>query len=406
MFRPSRILQVAVASFFLSGCAGSPLGHESAAQTRTGLTERPSVSNSDSSAGAVAGPAVSTRGDFVGVDGRLLPEVQAFAQETARAHALPENRVEALLMTAQYDATAARLIAPPTRAGRIRRAWASYRQRHVDPIRIRRGVAFWQDHRTALDRASARTGVPPSIIVAIIGIETVYGQYTGNHRVLDTLTTLGFRYPDPDRPDRQDMFRAQLADLIVLDHQGLLDARTVQGSYAGAIGLPQFMPGSLMRYAVDGDGDGRVDLAHNTDDAIASVAAFLQAHGWVRDVPVFAPVVLPANAGRLVQDGLEPLSNWASLQAAGARALPGGGAAWQSQALGVIDLRDEIRNTHEYRCATPNFFAITHYNRSYFYAAAVADLAHEIADRIGYGDPNRIDLAARRKPHNSVAHAS
>jgi membrane-bound lytic murein transglycosylase B len=145
-----------------------------------------------------------------------------------------------------------------------------------------------------------------------------------------------------------------------------------------------------MRYAVDGDGDGRVDLAGNTDDAIASVAAFLQAHGWVRDVPVFAPVVLPADAVRLAQDGLKPENTWASLQARGARALAGGGSAWQDQPLGVIDLRDEIRDTHDVRCATPNFFAITHYNRSYFYAASVADLAHEIADRIGYGDPDRL----------------
>jgi membrane-bound lytic murein transglycosylase B len=279
---------------------------------------------------------------------------------------------------------------PPTPSGRVRRAWTSYRQRHVDPIRIRRGTSFWQEHRGALDRASARTGVPPSIIVAILGIETVYGSFMGNLRVLDTLTTLGFRYPDPNRPERQAMFRDQLADLILLDHQGRLDARQVQGSFAGALGLPQFMPGSLLNYAADGNGDGRIDLVHSADDAIASVAAFLQAHGWVRDVPVFAPVALPANAARLVQDGLSPTSDWAALQAAGARALPGGGTRWQSQPLGVIDLQDEIRDTHDRRCATPNFFAITHYNRSYFYAAAVADLAHEIADRVGYGDPNRL----------------
>ena len=336
------------------------------------------------------GKPAPTPGDFVGADGRLLPEVHAFAVDTAHAHALPLHAVEALLAEARYDATAARLMTPPTRTGRIRRAWTSYRKRHVDAVRIRDGVSFWQTHRAAIDRASARTGVPPSIIVAIIGIETIYGRYTGNHRVLDTLTTLGFRYPDPKRPERQSMFREQLADLIVLDHRGDLDARTVEGSFAGAMGLPQFMPGSLMRYAVDGDGDGRVDLAGNTDDAIASVAAFLQAHGWVRDVPVFAPVALPADAVRLAQDGLKPENTWASLQAQGARALGGGGSAWQDQPLGVIDLRDEIRDTHDVRCATPNFFAITHYNRSYFYAASVADLAHEIADRIGYGDPDRL----------------
>ena len=392
MFRPIRILQVAVASLLISGCASSHSGSEQQASSSAASQNKTIVSNerTNSSRAPAGGISASTLGDFLDPDGRLLPEFQAFAEETARTHALPLHQVEALLSEARYDAKAARLMTPPARTGRIRRAWHSYRQRHVDAIRIRDGVSFWQAHRQAIDQASARTGVPPSIIVAIIGIETVYGRYTGDHRVLDTLATLGFRYPDPKRPERQAMFRAQLADLIILDHRGDLDARRVTGSFAGAMGLPQFMPGSLMRYAVDGDGDGHVDLAGNTDDAIASVAAFLQAHGWVRDVPVFAPVALPPHTVRLAQDGLTPDSDWAALQAEGARAQAGGGTAWQAQPLGVIDLRDEIRDTHDVRCATPNFFAITHYNRSYFYAASVSDLAHEIADRIGYGDPNRL----------------
>jgi membrane-bound lytic murein transglycosylase B len=391
MFRPTRILQVAVASLFISGCASSHSGSKPPAAPLSGTTNQTTVSNDriNSSRTPAPGKPAQTLGDFLGADGTLLPEVQTFAHKTAQAYDLPLDKVEALLAEAHYNATAARLMTPPTRTGRIRRAWTSYRQRHVDPIRIRAGVSFWQEHRAAIDRASARTGVPPSIIVAIIGIETVYGRYTGDHRVLDTLATLGFRYPDPNRPERQAMFREQLADLIVLDHRGALDARAVEGSFAGAMGLPQFMPGSLMRYAVDGDGDGRIDLLNNTDDAIASVGNFLKEHGWVRDVPVFAPVALPAGAVRLAQDGLKPESDWAALKTAGARALPGGGTAWQTQPLGVIDLRDEIRDTHDVRCATPNFFAITQYNRSYFYAASVADLAHEIADRIGYGDPNR-----------------
>ena len=384
MFRPTRILQVAVASLFLSGCASSNNGHT---VSDTGSTVNQTIVsngriNSSRSPGALQ--AASTPGDFLGPDGRLLPELEAFARQTAQAQGVPPSQVEALLKTAKYNATAVRLMTPPARQGRIRRAWLSYRQRHVDPIRIRRGAAFWQDHRRALEQASVRSGVPASIMVAIIGIETVYGQYTGDYRVLDTLTTLGFRYPDPSRPERQAMFREQLADLILLDHQRKLDAYTVEGSFAGAMGLPQFMPGSLMRYAVDGNGDGRVDLAGNTDDAIASVGNFLKEHGWVRDVPVFAPVRLPADAASLAQDGLTPLSDWPRLKAAGAQALPGGGTRWQTQALGVIDLQDEIRGTHDYRTATPNFFAITHYNRSYFYAASVADLAREIQARTGF----------------------
>lgn len=353
----------------------------------TGSTVNQTIVSNDrinSSRTGIPGQGPAAPGDFVGPDGRLLPEIEAFARQTAQAGGIPLDRVEALLRTAQYNATAVKLMAPPARHGRIRRAWLSYRQRHVDPIRIRRGAAFWEAHRRTLDQVSARTGVPASILVAIIGIETVYGQFTGNHRVLDTLTTLGFRYPDPSRPERQAMFRAQLADLFILDHRGMLDADTVEGSFAGAIGLPQFMPGSLMRYAVDGGGDGRVDLANDVDDAIASVGNFLQVHGWVRGVPVFAPVRLPANPAPLVQDGLAPTTDWPRLRAAGAQALSDRDAGWQAQPLGVIDLRDEIRDTHDYRCVTPNFFAITHYNRSYFYAASVADLARAIQDRTGY----------------------
>lgn len=384
MFRPTRILQVAVASLFLAGCATGSGGHEATVAGSFGQQNQTNVSNEriNSNRSAISGSQQSVSGDFLDAQGQLIPEVLAFARETARARQVPLSEVESLLKSARYDATAVRLMTPPERTGRIRRAWLSYRKRHVDPIRIRRGIDFWQAHRQTLDRVSTLTGVPASIMVAIIGIETVYGQYTGDHRVLDTLTTLGFRYPDPNRPERQTMFRNQLADLIVLDHEGVLDARVVEGSFAGAMGLPQFMPGSLMRYAVSHDGGRRVDLT-NTDDAIASVGNFLKSHGWVRDVPVFAPVRLPADAGSLVQDGLEPLSDWTHLKAEGARALPGDGTRWQSQPLGVIDLQDEIRGTNEYRCATPNFFAITKYNRSYFYAASVADLASEITARMG-----------------------
>ena len=176
MFRPTRILQVAVASLFISGCASSQSGSKPPSAALAGATNQTIVSNNRINSSRTP-PA---RGDFLGPDGRLLPEVRAFAQETARANDLPLNEVEALLAEARYNATAARLMTPPARSGRIRRAWTSYRQRHVDAVRIREGVSFWRAHQGAIDRASARTGVPPSIIVAIIGIETVYGRYTGD----------------------------------------------------------------------------------------------------------------------------------------------------------------------------------------------------------------------------------
>src|SRR5690606_33119278 len=231
--------------------------------------------------------------------------------------------------------------------------------------------------------AEASYGVPASIIVAIIGVETLYGRHTGDFRVLDALATLGFRYPDPSRPERAHMFRNQLADLITLDYTGKLNAREATGSFAGAMGLPQFMPGSLARYAADGDQDGRIDLHGSVSDAIASVARFLRLHGWQPGVPVFAPVAPPADAQSLVTGGLTPTLSWSELEAAGARVTqPGAAPKWQSQALGVVNLVDEPRNTVEYRVGTPNFFALTHYNRSYFYASSVADLAQELERRM------------------------
>ncbi|MDN5843557.1 MAG: lytic murein transglycosylase B [Alcaligenaceae bacterium] len=385
MFRPVYILQAACFSLFLlSGCSTGQAGPQGGQST-------PTIQNPASEPGHETPPARPVEpGSFLDAKGYLLPEFQAFAIETSENLNIPLNQVQALLSAARLNTTALRLMTPSTKHGR--RSWIAYRTRHVDPIRIRAGVAFWNEHRDALTRASQTYGVPPSIIVAIIGIETVYGRYTGNFRVLDTLATLGFRYPDPDRPERQKMFREQLADLIDLDHEGRLDAYSVEGSFAGAIGLPQFMPGSLAKYSADGDADGRIDVATSIPDALASVARFLRMHGWTPGLPVFAPVRLPPDPSDLVHGGLTPDLSWQTLQAAGARLIPNAhsGDAWQHHPLGVIDLPDEPRKQTEYRTATPNFFAITHYNRSYFYATSVTDLAHELADRVGYGDPNRI----------------
>lgn len=315
---------------------------------------------------------------------------------------IPLAHVEALLKDAQYNATAARLMAPAKT--RIRRSWVTYRNRFVEPVRINAGQKFWEQNRSILDRAAREYGVPPSIIVAIIGVETIYGRHTGNFRVLDALATLGFSYPDDSRPERSQLFRDQLADLIQLDYEKKLNAKEAMGSFAGAMGLPQFMPGSLMRYAADGNRDGRIDLLYSVDDAIVSVARFLQLHGWVPGLPVFAPATLPRNPQAMVVGGLYPTYDWAQLQAQGAAVRPSPGAQdasahtknrqgvttadWRGQKMGIVDLLDEPRQLAEYRIGTPNFFAITHYNRSYFYATSVADLAKALADRMGYGGPD------------------
>src|SRR5699024_7904811 len=151
---------------------------------------------------------------------------------------------------------------------RVRRSWVTYRKRFVEPVRLKAGLEFWQQHASLLKQAEQTYGVPASIIVSIIGVETIFGRYTGDFRTLDALAALGFRYPDPTRPERSRMFRNQLADLITLHHEGKRNAYEAKGSYACAMGLPQFMPGSLQRFAVDGDGDGRIDLENSVADAL------------------------------------------------------------------------------------------------------------------------------------------
>jgi membrane-bound lytic murein transglycosylase B len=315
--------------------------------------------------------------------GPARPEVAAFAREVASREQLPLDQVMSSLSGARYNATVARLIAPAPPERKIWRSWITYRSRFVEPKRIRWGVEFWRENAALLDQASQRYGVPASIIAAIIGVETIYGRNMGDFRVLDALATLAFDYPVPDKPDRVDLFRNQLGDFIGLALRGKLDLET-RGSYAGAIGMPQFMPGSIMRYAVDGDGDGHIDLAHSTADAVMSVGNYLSQHGWQRGVPVFAPVALPSDAAALVTGGLEPTLDWPRLQAAGAHALQGdANAPWRIQQLGVVDLVEEARGTAQFRTGTLNFFVITHYNHSYFYATAVSDLADELAAGVG-----------------------
>jgi len=311
-------------------------------------------------------------------------EQEAFARRIAQERGLNYPGVLALLQEARHSATVVRLIAPSGPQRKRARIWPHYRQRHVEPVRIREGITFMRQHADVLARAQARYGVPGTVIAAIIGIETLYGRQMGQFRVLDTLTTLAFHYPVPQRGERVQLFRAHLADLIELHFTTHLDARTLQGSFAGAVGIPQFMPGSIKRYAVDADGDGRIDLLHSIDDAVMSVANFLHQHGWQADLPVFAPAQLPDNPAAWVDGGLAPTLSWQPLQRAGARATQAiASTAWQNTPLGVIDLPDERTGRVEYRLATPNFFALTSYNRSYFYAAAVADLAAVLDEQPG-----------------------
>ena len=314
--------------------------------------------------------------------------VADFAKQVSINRGIPLAQVQLLLSEARYQSTVARLMTPPPpdQAKSVRN-WQVYRQRFVEPIRIRGGVAFMQAHAQALQKAERLYGVPTEVIAAIIGIETLYGRSMGDFKVLDALNTLAFYYPPPIRPDRVKLFQDQLADLIELDVAGKIDARTQRGSFAGAIGIPQFMPGSILRYAVSAQSNQRIDLSNNFDDSILSVANFLVEHGWVKGLPIFAPVTPPTGAGKLVDGGLTPYLKWSELKATGSELVVATSdktqAAdstpnWQNHLMGVIDLPLPTQNTVEYRVGTPNFFVLTQYNRSYFYATAVTDLAQAI----------------------------
>ena len=304
------------------------------------------------------------------------PEVQQFMDRLVAEHGFHRAELESFFSSATFTEKAVELMrpAPPGRP----RDWQAYRARFVEPVRINAGVAFWQAHEQALARAEATYGVPPEIIVGIIGVETLYGRYTGRYRVPDVLTTLAFAYPDtPNRQSRMEYFRREVANVLLLARERQIDPFTLTGSYAGAIGLPQFMPGSIRNYAVDFDGDGRIDLLNSPVDAIGSVANFLVRHGWQPGQPFVFPAQVSADAGEwehLLKQGLVAKNTLQSLRRTGVQPSEGTPSEFR---YGLVDLQNGTAPT-EYWLGTPNFFAITHYNRSYFYAMAVIELGQAI----------------------------
>ncbi|HEU4622501.1 MAG TPA: lytic murein transglycosylase B [Burkholderiaceae bacterium] len=299
-------------------------------------------------------------------------DVAAWIADTSFQLAMPVERIEAVLSQARYSPEAARFILPTSPT--VQRSWRAYRSRFVEPVRLNEGQRFWDTHRIALARAEAKWGVPAEVIVAIIGIETLYGRQQGNFRALDVLATLGFDWPTEAPRDRSAFFRDQLAELLALAREQNIEPQSFKSSYAGAIGLPQFMPGSIRAFAVDFDNDGHVDLRNTPTDAIGSVANFLVQHGWVRDMPVWFSARLTGESAQiepLIAHDLIASYEDANLREAGMSCAVDRN---YNGPLGVVDLVTPDEPT-AYRCATPNFFAITQYNRSFFYAGAVAELA-------------------------------
>jgi membrane-bound lytic murein transglycosylase B len=302
-------------------------------------------------------------------------EVHAFIDDMVTRDGFDRSALEAVFSKARYMDSAIKLIKPAP-AGKAKN-WQAYRARFVEPKRINAGVSFWNEHELALRRAEAQYGVPAEIIVAILGVETVYGRNTGNFRVIDTLTTLAFDYPPtPNRDARMAFFRGELESTLLFARDSNIDPFSLLGSYAGAIGWPQFMPSSIREYAVDFDGNGKIDLRASPVDAIGSVANFLKIHGWKPGEPgVFpASVANPESVSELLKQGLEAKNSADQIRAAGV--VPGVELP-ANQLFGLIDLQNGDAAT-EYWLATNNFFAITQYDRSYFYAMSVIDLSRAV----------------------------
>jgi len=299
-------------------------------------------------------------------------EVRAFIDELTAKHGFERDRLERWFSHARYSPAVERYMQPPIPFGQ--RNWFDYRARYLDDARVQSGVLFMRSHQAAMERAQREFGVPPEIIAAIIGVETHYGRTTGNFRTLDALVTLSFDYLR-----RAEYYRQQLTEFFLLVREQNSDPLTIKGSFAGALGLPQFMPGSIRSYAVDFDGDGRVDLTTSTADAIGSVASFLAAHGWQRDTPI----LFEARADEAIVDalgrGINAAVTWSDALAAG---VAGDVPLPLDTPVLVIDL--PVSNAGElerlYRVGTVNFSAVLHYNRSYFYACAVVELSRAIAE--------------------------
>jgi len=307
-----------------------------------------------------------TAGDYDG-----SPQLAQFVGEMTRDYGFAGEQVIGVFQEVQRKQAILDAISKP--AERVK-PWKEYRPLFITDARIARGVDFWRQHEVALKRAEQEYGVPAQIIVAIIGVETFFGRNTGNYRVIDALSTLAFDYPP-----RADFFRKELREFLLLSREEQVDPLSIKGSYAGAMGLPQFMPSSFRAYAVDFDGDGHINIWSDPDDAIGSVANYFKQHGWVMGQPVVSrATVRGEHVDEGLSPGIDPVKNVGQLRALG----------WSSHDA----LRDDMPVTAfrfdgefgpEYWMGLGNFYTITRYNRSAMYAMAVYQLSQALVQARG-----------------------
>ncbi len=300
----------------------------------------------------------------------------ALADELAQQYQLPVHWVRQQINQAQYLKGVPKLVLPPTVP--TAKNWRAYRERFIEPRRIDAGTQFWQTYQSALTRAEQTYGVPAEMIVGIIGVETFYGQHMGNYRVLDALTTLTLNFPSshPRAAERQAFFKAELGHFLAQAHQqGHTNAT---GSFAGAMGWPQFMPSSVTKFAVDFDGDGRIDLRNSPVDAIGSVANYFKAFGWQTDMPTHYPVSFDEtrlDKPTLLAPDILPSFSVNNFMAKGV--VLDEPAQKHSGPLALVELfnGDEAPS---YVAGTENFYVVTRYNWSSYYALAVIELGQAV----------------------------
>ena len=302
-----------------------------------------------------------------------------FIADTAKRYGLKPEQISSVLDQAQVRQP---IIAAMSRPAERVKPWNEYRPMFISKARIDGGRAFLAEHRAELDRVQQRTGVPAEVIVAIIGVETSYGKNAGSHRVLDALYTLAFYYPrsgDPAKLEREVrrelFFRDELAKLFELGREEKLDITTLKGSYAGAMGMGQFMPSSYLDYAVDGNGDGRRDLFTSYDDVFSSIANyFVKKGGWVRGGQVAVPATLAP--GREEFNPTEWMPTWTLADLAQRGYQP---SAPVQPGATATPITLEASNGKQYWLGFQNYYAITRYNLSKMYAMAVFQLSQAIA---------------------------
>jgi membrane-bound lytic murein transglycosylase B len=300
-------------------------------------------------------------------------EAMQFADDLAERRNLDREWVRQAIGQSNFIPSVQRLMRPATTT--FVKNWRVYRSRFIDPVRIQAGVRFWRDNADTLARAEQEFGVPAEIIVGIIGVETIYGRDMGTFRVADALATLAFDFPKTEKRDRTQFFKDELEQLLTLANRTNIDPLSLRGSYAGAMGLGQFMPSSWIKYAIDYDGDSKIDLFNSPADAIGSVANYFKAFNWKPGLPTHYPVSFdPTRLDKDTLLGPDILPSFTVERFAELGAVLQGEALAHPGPLALVELLNGSDGAPQYVAGTDNFYAITRYNWSSYYAMSVIEL--------------------------------